>query len=106
MDTWFIGNVFLQEIMRTFIAMRDSARREKRLPPYLFEHYNIKGFYPGGSVPNGLNCITTALVEALNNNSRLPKMLVIVPNKDIITNIKSKNFGATKIIGAAIHYIV
>ena len=57
-------------------------------------------------VTRGLARIFNAFVEALNNRHRLPKYVIVVPDKDIITSLKNYNIGLTLVMGAALHYLI
>ena len=80
---------------------------DKRAPkPYLHDYYNIKGyFYTASWVTSATSRILNKLIEALNENDKLPKMLIFVMNKDIISDLKDFNFGATKNLANIVNWL-
>ena len=87
--------------------MKNAAILNKKSPPYLFDRYNVAAYFNTSSSPvKGLACMINPLVEALNERQKLPRFLIIIPDKDIvsITEREYSNSG-TYMIGAALHYI-
>ena len=74
-------------------------------PPYVWEQYNAVGCYPGINSHNRSVAarIFNELVFRLNKKSetadhRLPKYIVILPDRDLLMDINFNNFGIEKII--------
>ena len=106
-DAWIIGDAFLNEIGNTFFSMHNAAVLNKKQPPYLFQRFNVSAFFNiVSSSVKGLACFINPLVEALNEKQKLPKFIIIIPDKDIISSTKVWEFGSSYVLGAAIHYIV
>ena len=62
------------------INSRQSYSREK---PYICEYFNVFCYYPANDT-NPLGGIINALIDILNKREKLPRYLVIVPEKSII----------------------
>ena len=74
--------------------------------PYLLRQYNVRGFH-AGPTDVGINRFINPLVSALNEHNRLPKNLIIIPDKDFLQALRScKNFRAARFIGASIHKLI
>ena len=88
-------------------AASAKTKNNKNTPcPYIFQHFNICGFYPRVQT-QGLMRFINPLIEALNKHHCLPKILVIVPDKDILRCIQScESFRAARFIGAVVHYLI
>ena len=54
----------------------------------------------------GLARILNAFIEACNERSRLPKYVIVIPDKDVTTNLKSYNVATSVVMGAALHYLI
>ena len=46
------------------------------------------------------------LVQALNDNQRLPKYIIMFPDKDILTSLHKNNINAALVMGSTIHYLI
>ena len=69
----------------------------------------MKDFWPELGI-HGLNRFINPVIEALNEeNYRLPKYIIIFPDRDLMSCIRSvlgDGFRAARVIGAAIHYLI
>ena len=77
------------------------------MSPYIFRNFNVKTYY--GKFNKGsksLARLVNPLIEALNENDHLPKICLILPDKDIWGIIDAKNTRASVVIRSSIHYIV
>ena len=65
--------------------MRSSAAVKRRNPPYLFDFYNIFGYFQNkySNVP-GLARVINSFTEALNNRMKLPKYAVFILDRDFM----------------------
>ena len=106
-DVWVLGDTFLKETVNSLIALNNSASSKNCTPPYLFQQYNVKPFYNvKTSAARGLACLLNPLLEALNEQARLPKYIIMIPDKDIIVETKSYGFGASYILASAIYFLI
>ena len=67
--------------------MRAKAVAASRDQPYLYQYYNIFGYYLSPlntTVRVGIARILNAFIEGLNDRDILPKYVIIIPDKDII----------------------
>ena len=68
----------MYDTFSTFQSAKTEASIDKIKPPYLHDYYNIQFyFYPP------LNQIHS--VEALNNKHKLPKYIIMLVDRDIIS---------------------
>ena len=104
MDAWLIGDDFLKDIIGDFYYMRTNAIKQRMSTPYLFDFYNVHGFY--GSTAWGINHFLTPLVDAFNEHQLLPRLIILVFDKDIIANMNNKNINTSLVQGAVLHYMV
>ena len=107
-DTWVVGGNFVQETMDSLHALLRTAMLKKSYVdiPYLLRQYNVRSFHAGSS-DVGINRFINPLVSALNEHNRLPKNLIIIPDKDFLQALKScKNYRAARFIGASIHSLI
>ena len=63
--------------------------------PYLEQYYNVQGFYPSTADvrTTASSRILNSTIEALNEDERLPRMLIIILDKDILGDFKKLDYG-------------
>ena len=107
-DLWIVGDQFLQRNYHMFPSMRDEARISRQPIPYCFEYFNVSSLYakPQSLVKDMLAKFQGALVSGLNNTSKLPRILVVVPDEDILKFVNFATLGTRFVLGAAISWIV
>ena len=109
-DVWIIGDLFVSSVQATLYHMRSEAILDKRNPPYLFEYYNVRTYYtnPKSDVRSPLARLVNAVVKGLNANTKLPKYILILPDKDLFQQ-KIANFssdGIKLILKRLISYVI
>ena len=109
-DAWIIGDEFINDTYHMFPAMYEEAVIAKSRCPYLFNEYNVRccSTKPESNQKNILVQIVKAFIKALNEKhamTKLPRMVLIIPNHDIIRYIDCFDFGLKQIIKKAIHWI-
>ena len=107
-NIWFVGDKFLRDIYYSFQAMVNRAKSDKRQRrPFLFEYFNTKGFYYASAnyMPNATSRILNKLIEALNENDRLPKYIVFLMDKDVVGDLKTFDFGVTKNLANIVNWL-
>ena len=100
-----MGDAFLKSIFDTVKKMKEQARVNNKSPPYLYEYYNVTGFWKQNSrrvIRHTLN----AFIEALNGGHCLPRFLVIVLDKDLIEDVDLYDFGASKEIYENLKWLI
>ena len=113
-EVWIVGDDFLKDCANT---MKSRKRSTQTAPLFksgqqvttnkylLHQNYNVKIFYAGSGV-RGANRFIYPLVEALNNNHKLPQYIIIIPDKDMISVFKGNKFHTGIVMGSTIHYIL
>ena len=117
-DAWFIGDKFLKDIFGSFQQDINASQMNKRerdvVQPYLDEYYNVRGNIES-SIPQryATGRIINNVIEALNQKQpqrhRLPRFLVIMPDKDLINDLENLNVdeeGDNKEVFKEIAYLV
>ena len=85
-DVWLIGDIMLRKIFHALPALRNEARVTNTDKPYLYKYYNILEYFPANSSisHNYLLRLVNSLTEALNKNKQLPRMIVLMPDSDLL----------------------
>ena len=98
-----IGGAFLRDTMKELASMTKTAKFKKASTPYIYEMYNIDGYFADFRTRGPLTIINP-LIDVLNDNQHLPKYILVIPDQDLITN--TKYFHSVFVMGAVLHYIV
>ena len=112
-DLWLLGDTFLREIFGSYQAMRLQARsqrnREDEFLPYIKENFNVNEFYQS-SATSGVKVtmarIINNLQEAVRIRKRIPKYLIVIPDKDILHDVDVTDPDAPEIVNEIVQYFV
>ena len=106
-DVWILGDAFLKEAVNALRALENAGKANSKAKTYLYQQYNVKTYYNvNSSASKGVAHLLNPLLEALNDRARLPKYIIMIPDKDLIVESKSYGFGASYILGSAIYFII
>ena len=100
-DFWILGYRFLQSLTNEFDAMLEEAKRDKKkLPPYIQDYFNVKFFadVKASALDKSITRILNSLTEAVNERNRLPKFLLVIIDKDMLSILDLFAFDANKAI--------
>ena len=105
-DVWFIGDEFLKEAKASLKSIQLSSKHKKMVPLFIVEMFNIPN-YNSNWGSRGLVKFLNPLIDALNEHPRLPKYIIIIPDRDFMKCIKEGEQNCSSImIGACLHYII
>ena len=67
--------------------MKTEVKIAKRPIPYIYESYNISCFTtnPLSDIHNMMTRLVNCLVKALNDNSTLPRFIIVIPEVDLLS---------------------
>ena len=92
---WIVGDEFIREshttiktLERLTLQKRSFSTNQSQRPVKMFLHnnFNVKTFY-SNLATRGLNRLLYPFTEALNSCYKLPRFIIVVPDKDMITRI-------------------
>ena len=88
-DVWFVGDGFFREVFPALQAMQQQAKLTKSSVPYLYEYYNVFGYYSmrSSGMRYCIGRILNSLIVGLNTRERLPRLVVLIIDKDIIEDV-------------------
>ena len=106
-DVWLIGDDFLYEMMPVLQSMKTEALAKKDIP-YLFEYYNVMGYYasPLSRTRGVMARVFHAVAEGLNASWKLPKFIVMLLDVDFPRSTLRNNFGMTLVFEDCLIYFV
>ena len=105
---WFIGDDAVTDSYHVFPAMKNEAVLAKRRIPYVFEFYNVSCFTTNllSEMKDVLARLVNSFVKALNENVYLPRLVVVIPEDDLLHFIDHFCSGISLISSVAINWIV
>ena len=106
-DVWFVGDNFLRSAFNSFSKSRSRAIKNRQEPPYLHQFYYVTGYFQNKlSAVRVLARMHNAFIEARNARAKLPKYIIFIPDKDLITNISYFGYGATIIFTESLKWML
>ena len=111
-DVWMVGGAFLDAIFGKFQEHQNAAIMDRKKPDtpsmYLTDRFNVKSSTYHSSSHPAISRILNATIKALNTEHRLPKMLIIIMDKDIINDLNDEDFdyGANKCLAMNINWLL
>ena len=89
-DLWIIGDRFLLDVHSSLSKLKSDAVIEKRPIPYIYDYYNVKLYTanPLSEIRNTMTRLVNSLTKALNDATMLPRIILIIPDDNILRHIK------------------
>ena len=89
------------------VNLKFGSKIQKKRPPYLYEMYNIHGYYQSiRSMVPGLARLVNAFTEGMNKRLRLPKFIIIIMDKDIVHLVKNAEQGSYEMLRKCLVWLV
>ena len=91
-----------------FPELKREAVHNRQKVPYIYEYYNVSCFTsaPDALVLDILARFVNCLIKALNDMSKLPRFIVVVPETDILQFVNFSQQGTRYVCREAISWIV
>ena len=107
-DLWFIGDKFIHSIYHTLQGMNTEAKVAKGKIPYLYDMYNVCCFTanPLSDMKNVATHLVNLLVKSLNDYEKLPRMILVVPDWDLLKYYKFIYHNADSLIKTILKWII
>ena len=84
---------------------QNNLVKKERPRLFLTKQFNIHAFYPGLAV-RGISRLLYPLAEAMKNRHKLPKYIIVMPDKDLICELGPKKFNTSIGMQTTLHYIM
>ena len=85
-----------------------QEHRGSSLEPYLHQQYNVKMYTSDDKFnrDSSIARIFNALVKVLNDNTRIPRFILIIPGRVLFKAISYNGFGISMIMGGCIDWLL
>ena len=105
-DIWLVGDGFLNDIFGAYQTLEYQAFRNKKLTQfYMSDYYNVRHFCNRTATGASSSNATARIIEAINSGNILPKMLLVMMDKDLIESINLFDFGAYKVMAQVVNWL-
>ena len=76
--------------------------------PYIYDYYNVKCFTPNPNtvLKDVLARLLNCFVKALNDHNKLPRLVIVIPDLDILKHINHFGFGVKYLIHEAMQWLL
>ena len=102
-----IGDQFLHETFPTLMQLKteSTATRDQ---PFMYDYFNISSFMtnPVSMVRSKMARVSNALISGLNDAKKLPRIILVIMDADILEQINFINEGKSAIIGSCLDWLV
>ena len=98
----------MSQIFYTLPARNTQNRLAKKKPLFLYDNFNIKCYstHPLSTIQSAAARLVNSLVHGLNENKRLPRIILILPDWDIVQNIGEILFGIFDIFEQLMKWVI
>ena len=102
-DIWIIGDCFVKELF----SIIENLKQEK-VPPYIFDYFNVSRHYQQimSGIRQSIMCIINSLIDAIHNEKKLLKYIVVIPDFNIIEDVNVFEFGTNKVVADITDWLV
>ena len=119
-NIWIVADTFLKDCAGSlkilnssaiassdFKLLNNKAVATKQVKNKLFIHQNFNiSIQYAGLVVRGVNRLLYPFTELLNIRHKLPKYILVILDKDMITAFKNQSFNKGIVMGSTIHYLI
>ena len=106
---WIAGDTFLNDIWHALPELESSAIEAQKPVPYMYDYYNLT-FLAEPQLINMDNSIVRILnttIKALNSNQlRMPRIILLIPDFNVLHQIKYFGFGVSQVIGSVLNWLI
>ena len=102
-----MGDAFLHNNWDTVLSWKSGADKM-----FMLKYFKAISCHPGihSNIDSVIACIFNEFIHHMNKKSqssefKLPRYIVILPDKDILADINFNNFGIERIVDDAIHWL-
>ena len=87
--------------------IKTEAKIKKKQLPYIYEYFNISCFTPNPQsfMKNVLTKLVNCVIKALNDTNKLPRIILIVPDSDLLRYIDYDDHGIKEVTKGAVEWI-
>ena len=104
-DLWIIGDHFLCDLAPALQRRHRTAALANKTQPFIHERFNVFTFYQSPVTFDTFACIANALIDGINRRIKVPRYLIVMPDRDLINATDYFNFGISKLLGICTNWL-
>ena len=106
-DLWIVGDSFVNDIYYVLPAINSKAKAEDIQGPFIYDQFNVRCFTsnPVNTKPVMVKLVN-CLIKALNELEKLPKIIAVIPDWDILKDIDYCSYGVVEMITKVLQWII
>ena len=87
---------------------REARKTPNAYRPYAFSYYNVRGIYFTNSAayPSVFSRMINSLIHELNMCHIMPRLLLLIPDGDIVRFLNYSDYGISKMLAVVIDYLI
>ena len=107
-DIWIVGDDFANDIVPTLASLRQEDRDHKRKSPYMFDYYNVDSITNkhDSFLRNVMANMLNGVIRGLNEKVKLPRIILFIPDADLLKHFDHFTFGITLISGKCTNWML
>ena len=105
---WIVGDEFLHDIYHALQKLKTEAIIAKHHLPYVYDYYNITFFTPSPKslLKNTLARVVNAVTKALNDTLKLPRIILVIVDHDILKFVDTNEYGIRHIVSECLNWCI
>ena len=106
-DVWLVRDEFLGKIFNQLQTMKSEVHSNNSLMPYLYDQYNVHQWYksPLETPSNRTVHLFNALIEGFNEEPKIPKYILMIPDVDIIIGTQHFELGVFHLLEEQLQWL-
>ena len=107
-DVWCVGDKFLSDVFGKLQMIRSDAAVSHDPQPYTYDAYNVSPWFLSqtSQMRPAVVRFANAFIKALNEENRLPKYVVMFPDKDILSDLPFYAFGVKQLLRKELNWLL
>ena len=107
-ECWIIGDLFVSQVFHALPYRNTQNRLAKKGPLYVYDNFTVKCFStnPLSKIKEAHAHLVNSLIHGLNKNKYLPRLIIILPDWDIVKYVGEVSFGIFLILEKMLSWTV
>ena len=117
-DLWILGDAFVNDNFHALPALNKQRQFDHKDPLFMYQQFNVRCFTanPASRVKSTSAKIINCLIKPLNDKTKeenenimdkfLPRIIIVIPEWDLLKNLDHGDCGADKVFGETINWMI
>ena len=108
-EVWFIGDQFMKSTFYSYQSLQMRNFKGDPSWPYLYDYYEVKPYWKGinsTTTTSPIARIVNALIDAINGSIHLPRLIVFMPDIDVLKSLTFYGKGTSHVIEKGLGHLI